>query len=79
MTTGAKTGAKGLKSKTVLKIHWKSSSEYLTMEESAEPEATSEVKIGATAGVKVYVAEEAGVQWLLPLVEVRPASLSLPL
>ena len=75
---GAKTGAGGLKSKTVLKIRWRSSSEYLITEELAEPEAISEVTTGATAGEGACIAAGAGVQRLLPSVGVPPASLFLP-
>ena len=76
VTTRAGTAAGGLESKTVLKICWKLSSEYIT-EELAEPEAASRATIDETAGVVIHVAAEARVQLSLPLVEVLPASSSL--
>ena len=76
---GAQTTAGGLKSKTVLRIRWRSSSKYLTTEELAEPEPASKATTGAAAGVGACVIAGAGVQQLLSLVGVPPASLSLPL
>ena len=78
-TTGTRTGAKSLKSNTVLKIRWRSSSKYLTMKESAEPKAASGAMTGIATGVRARVAAGAGVQHLLPSMRVLPASLSLPL
>ena len=75
--TGAGIGAGGLKSKTVLRIRWSSSSEYLITEELAEPKAVSGATTGIAAGVGARVAAGAGVRWLLSLVGVLPASLSL--
>ena len=74
---GAETGARGLKSKTVLRIYWRSSSKYLTTEELAEPEVASGATTGIPARVRACVAAEAGVQRLLPLVGVPSASLFL--
>ena len=54
-------GGKGLASKIVLTIRWRSSSKYLITEELAEPEATSGVTIGAITGVGARVAAGAGV------------------
>ena len=79
VTTGAKTGAGGLKFKTILRIYWRSSFEYLTTKELAEPEAASRVMTSAAAGVGACVAVRAGMQWSLPLVGVSPASSFLPL
>ena len=77
--TGTKTGGqRGLASRMVLTIRWRSSSKYLTTEELAEPKATSGATTGVTAGVEARVVAGAGVQRLLPLVGVPPASLSLP-
>ena len=53
---GAGTGAGGLKSKTVLRIRLRSSSEYLTMKKSAELEAASRATIGTAAELRVRVA-----------------------
>ena len=76
--TGARTGAGGLESKTVLKIRWKSFSEYLTTEESAEPEAASGATTSVAAGVETHLGAGTEVQRLLPLVGVSPAILFLP-
>ena len=78
-TMGAGTGAGGLKSKMVLRICWRSSSDYLTMEEFAEPEAVNGVMTGTASRAGASVAAGAGVQQSLPSMEVLPASLSLPL
>ena len=78
-TTGAKTGATGPKSKTILRILWRSLFECLTKEELAESEVASKVTIGALAGVRANIAAGAGVQQLLPLVGVPPASSFLSL
>ena len=78
MTTRAGTGAGGLKSKTVLRIRWRSSSKYQITEESAEPETASGATISVAAGVRSRIAAGAGVQRLLPLMGVPPASSSLP-
>ena len=77
-TTGAGTGAEGLKSKTVLKIYWRLSSKYFTTEELMEPEATKGARTSAITGLGARVAAGARVQQLLPSVGVLPASLSLP-
>ena len=77
-TTGAGTGAESLESKTVLRMRWKSSSEYLTTEESAEPETVSGAMTGAAAGVRACVRVGAGVQQSLSSVGVPPISSCLP-
>ena len=61
-TTEAETGAEGLEFKTVLKIRWRSSSEYLTTEKSAEPEAASKATTSTVAGGGACVAAEVRVQ-----------------
>ena len=76
--TGAGTSARGLKSRTVLRIRWWSSSKYLTTEESAEPEAANGAITGATAGVGARDAAGVGVRRSLPLVGVPLASLFSP-
>ena len=73
----ARTDARGLKSRTVLRIRWRSSSKYLTTKELAELEAASGATTGATAGVGVHEAAGAGVQRSIPSVEVPPMSSSL--
>ena len=77
--TGAGIGARGLESRTVLKIRWRLSSKYLTTEELVEPKAASGATTGATARVGAHDVAGAGMQRLLPLVGVPPANLSLPL
>ena len=77
--TGAGTGAGGLEFKTFSRIRWRLSSEYLTTKKSAEPKATSGATTSAIARVQARVPAGAGVQRLIPLVGVPPASSSLPL
>ena len=60
-TTGARTGAEGLKSKTVLRILWRSFFEYLTTKELAEPEAANKATKSVAAGVRACVTAGAGV------------------
>ena len=76
---GAGTGTRGLKSKMVLRIRWRSSFKYLTTEELAKPEATSRATTSARAQRRARVTAGIGLRQLLSPVEIPPTSSSLPL
>lgn len=79
--TGDKTGVKvkggrGLASKMVQTICWRSFFEYLTTKASVEPELTNKATTDMTAGVGARNVTQTGVQQSVPLLRIPLTSLS---